>query len=94
MTILLCLHLFSPAQHFFTPIRLNVEKRGATALSVEYKASHLDKFQNLLLTPRRQPSLKDEEKLKTASESQLEVGGRETELKGVSRCKLYISGYL
>ena len=49
---------------------------------------HPAKFQNLLRTLRRQPSLKDvAEKLKTAYESQLEVDGRETELKGVSHCK-------
>ena len=41
------------------------------------------KFQNLLRTLRRQPSLKDvAKKLKTAYESQLEVD--ETELKGLS----------
>ena len=49
---------------------------------------HPAKFQNLLRALRRQPSLKDvAEKLKTAYESQLEVDGRETELKGVSHCK-------
>ena len=53
---------------------------------------HPAKFQNLLWTLRRQPSLKDvAEKLKTAYESQLEVDGRETELKGVSRCKSLIT---
>ena len=46
------------------------------------------KFQNLLRTLRGQPSLKDvAEKLKTAYDSQLEVDGRETELKGSSHCK-------
>ena len=53
------------------------------------------KFQNLLRTLRRQPSLKDvAEKLKTAYESQLEVDGRETELKSLSYCKSSIFGYL
>ena len=46
------------------------------------------KFQNLLKVLRNQPQLKDvAEKLKTAYESQLEVDGRETELKGLSHCK-------
>ena len=46
------------------------------------------KFQNLLRTLRGQLSLNDvAEKLKTTYESQLEVVGRETELKGVSHCK-------
>ena len=46
------------------------------------------KFQNLLKVLRNQPQLKDvAEKLKTAYESQLEVDGRETELKGLSYCK-------
>ena len=49
---------------------------------------HPAKLQNLLRALRRQPSLKDvAEKLKTTYESQLEVDGRETELKGVSHCK-------
>ena len=53
------------------------------------------KFQNLLRTLRRQPSLKDvAEKLKTAYESQLEEDDRETELKGLSYCKSKIFGYL
>ena len=47
-----------------------------------------NKFQKLILVLKNQPSLKDAaEKLKTAYESQLEVDGRETELKGVSHCK-------
>ena len=47
------------------------------------------KFQNLLKVLRRQPSLQDvAEKLKTAYESQLEVDGRETDLKSLSYCKL------
>jgi len=50
---------------------------------------HPAKFQNLLRTLRGQPSLKDvAEKLKTTHESQLEVDGMETELKGVLHCKL------
>ena len=47
------------------------------------------KFQNLLKVLRNQPQLKDvAEKLKTAYESQIEADGRETELKGLSHCKL------
>ena len=47
------------------------------------------KFQNLLKVLRNQPQLKDvAEKLKTAYDSQLEEDGRETELKGLSYCKL------
>ena len=47
------------------------------------------KFQNFLKVLRDKPQLKDvAEKLKTAYESQHEVDGRETELKGLSCCKL------
>ena len=47
------------------------------------------KFQNLLKVLRNKPQLKDvAEKLKTAYESQREVDGSETELKGLSYCKL------